>query len=207
MADVETLEADKIFDNDIEMALDEFCSLNDIPDMKKESQAVWNSALYHIRKRVFPTTKILKSKDFYTVGENLNTNFNAYNHDLLLKILDIYIYELCMKYDKEVSIIGFATMTGINQDTIHDWGKDNNKLSSSCCEIYKKLSRFREESLSNKIVSGKVNPVGPLAALNRHYGWNLPGVSKEQASRSALNASQLPKLGQYEPLQLNGDDE
>lgn len=207
MAETETLEPDKIFDNDIEIALDEFCQINGILDMKKESQAVWNSALRHIYKRVFRDKSTLKSKAIRPNGEYIPTNFNAYNYALVLEIVDIYIYDLCMKYDKEVSIIGFSTMTGIENQLIHEWGNGNTKLSTLSLDIYKKLSQFREESLSNKIVSGKVNPVGPLAALNRHYGWNLPGVSKEHTTKSALNASQLPKLGNdtQQPLQLSGD--
>ena len=68
------------------------------------------------------------------------------------------------------------------------------KLSSRSFGIYKKLSQFREESLSNKLVTGKQNPVGILGVLNRHYQWNMPGVSREQANKHALTAAELPKL-------------
>jgi hypothetical protein len=54
---------------------------------------------------------------------------------------------------------------------------------------------MREESLSNKLADGNKNPVGILAILNRHYQWNLPGVSKESAKTGALSAAELPKLG------------
>ena len=60
--------------------------------------------------------------------------------------------------------------------------------------MYKKLSQFREESLSNKLVTGKQNPVGILGVLNRHYQWNMPGVSREQANKRALTDAELPKL-------------
>ena len=53
----------------------------------------------------------------------------------------------------------------------------------------------REESLSNKLADGKQNPVGVIAILNKHYGWNMPGVSREAAKPQALPASELPKLG------------
>ena len=55
---------------------------------------------------------------------------------------------------------------------------------------------MREQSLSNKLADGKQNPVGILAILNRHYAWNLPGVSKENAKQGALSAAELPKLGE-----------
>lgn len=183
----------EVFENDIQMYLTMFCEENGIEDMKKESQSVWNSALYYIYKHVFKNG-CLKDSNNISGNSPILSNYNRYNYNLCMDVLDIYIYELCLKYDKEVSIIGYCTLTGINQDTIHDWGKDNNKLSSKGCEIYKKLNEFREESLSNKLVTGKQNPVGILGVLNRHYQWNMPGVSREQASRGALTAAELPKL-------------
>jgi hypothetical protein len=33
-----------------------------------------------------------------------------------------------------------------------------------------------------------------LGVLNRHYAWNLPGVSREQANKNTLSAAELPKL-------------
>ena len=102
---------------------------------------------------------------------------------------------MCLKYDKEVSIIGFSSLTGIDESIIYDWGKESGSLSSN---IYKKLHDFREESLSNKLATGNKNPVGILAILNRHYSWNLPGVSKETDRKQALGVEQLPKLSQIE---------
>lgn len=185
----------EIYENDIQMYLKMFCEENDINYLKKESQAVWNSCLHYIHKRVFKGTDKLKSKRlFNNINNNIQSNCNMYDYEMLLKILDIYAYDMCMCYDKEISIIGFSILTGINQDTIHDWGKDVNKLSSLGCDIYKKLRDLREESLSNKLVTGKQNPVGVLGVLNRHYQWNMPGVSREQANKSVLTAAELPKL-------------
>ena len=62
-------------------------------------------------------------------------------------------------------------------------------------EIYKKLIAFREESLSSKLATGNKNPVGILAILNRHYQWNMPGVTRETSKRQSLGAAELPKLG------------
>lgn len=52
----------------------------------------------------------------------------------------------------------------------------------------------------NKLVTGKQNPVGVLGVLNRHYAWNLPGVSKERTSERSLTASELPKLGEIKQI-------
>ena len=114
---------------------------------------------------------------------------------MVLKVLDIYIFDMCMRYDKEVSIIGFSTLTGIDESIIYDWGNgESGKLSTLSSKIYKKLSQFREESLSNKLVTGNKNPVGVIAVLNRQYGWASPYTSDSNRQKTALTAAELPKL-------------
>ena len=184
----------EVFENDIQMYLTMFCEENGIEDMKKESQSVWNSALYYIYKHVFKNG-CLKDSNNISGNSPILSNYNRYNYNLCMDVLDIYIYELCLKYDKEVSIIGYCTLTGINQDTIHDWGNEINKLSTAGCEIYKKLTAEREESLGAKLVSLK-HPTAIAILLNKHFGYNLPGVSKEQTSKRTLSAAELPKLGE-----------
>jgi hypothetical protein len=66
-------------------------------------------------------------------------------------------------------------------DTINDWGfKRTVNQTSDAYQIYKILAQMREESLSDKLVSGKATPVGILGILNHHYGWSQPGVSREE---------------------------
>lgn len=174
----------------------QFCMDNDIDDMRTASQSVWNSCLRYIYKHQFKNSNVLKSQELQQTDNMITrSNNNAYNYNAVRELLDIYIYDLCMKYDKEVSIIGFSTLTGIEHSTIYNWGNDVNvKLSNSRMDIYKKLNEFREESLSNKLATGNKNPVGILAILNRHYSWNLPGVSRESAPKQALTAADLPRL-------------
>ena len=187
----------EVFEDDIQLYLKMFCEEQKIKDIKRESQAVWNSALRYIYRHVFKDTDRLKSHTNISVNNNtIPSTFNAYDYRKVLDVLDIYIFDMCMRYDKEVSIIGFSTLTGIDQSVIYDWGNNSNKLSETSSEIYKKLNQFREESLSDKLATGNKNPVGILAILNRHYQWNLPGVSKEQSSRQALTADKLPDLTQ-----------
>ena len=186
----------EVFENDIQMYLTMFCEENGIEDMKKESQSVWNGALRYIRRHVFNNKDLLKEpNNIYNTNNIIASNYNMYNYELVNNICDIYI-DLCFINDKEVSIIGFSNLTGIDNETINVWGNNDSKLSSRSFGIYKKLNEFREESLSNKLVTGKQNPVGILGVLNRHYQWNLPGVSREQASRGALTAAELPKLSE-----------
>ena len=56
MSDIE------IYENDLLFYLNEFCEVNKIEDIKKESQSVWNSALYYIQKKLFDSN-YFKSKD------------------------------------------------------------------------------------------------------------------------------------------------
>lgn len=185
-----------VFENDLDKYLHLFCSENDIDDMKKESQSVWNSCLRYIYKNVFKGKDLLKDKTLYNINNNciMNSTYNSYNYDVVLNLLDIYVYDMCLKYDKEVSILGFSTLSGIDDSTIYNWGNNkgnSDKLSAKGFDIYKKLNQYREESLSNKLATGNKNPVGILAILNRHYQWNLPGVSKQAASKSNLTLEDM----------------
>lgn len=183
-----------IYENDLLFYLTEFCEINAIEDIKKESQSVWNSALYYIQKKLFDSN-YFKSKDNYSTNNKVfkESNYNSYNFELVMYVLDIYIYDMCMKYDKEVSILGFSSLTGIPDSTIYDWGK--NTLSSTASEILEKLRKYQEESLSNKLVTGAKNPVGVIAILNRRYGWASPYTSDSRQQARALSANELPQLG------------
>ena len=184
----------EVFENDMAMYLKMFCEEQGIEDMKKESQAVWNAALMYIHKHVFNDNSVLKSNNNIINNNSImNSNYNAYDYDVVNGVCDYYIY-VCMLYDKEVSAIGFSLLTGIDRYTIATWRDEGTKLSSKSSDIGKKIADFREESLSNKLATASRNPVGVLAILNRHYAWNLPGVSREKANASALPDSELPKL-------------
>lgn len=189
----ETAETPEVFQNDIEFYLTQFCQEHNIEDMTKEPQSRWNAALMYINKYVFSDKSILKlNKNINKNNTNciMDNNFNMYDYDKVEYILYIYYY-LCAVYDKECSIIGFSLLTGINRDTIYDWGTKDRKLSTKSCDIAEKLRIFREESLSNKLATGNKNPVGILAILNRHFAWNLPGVSRENTNKTALTAAEI----------------
>ena len=199
----------EVFENDIQLYLTMFCEENDIESMKNESQSVWNSCLRYIYKHVFKGTDKLKHKDIILHDNTyVPSNYNMYDYNIVLDIVDIYIHDMCMKYNKEVSIIGFSVLTGIDESIIYDWGNNVNKLSNTSSKIYQKLRAYREESLSNKLVDGKQNPVGVLGVLNRHYQWNMPGVSRETSKKQTLTAADLPQLGSknIQIAQIPSDD-
>jgi hypothetical protein len=190
-------ESAEVFENDIELYLNCFIEDNNINDLKKEPQGVWNAALIYINKHVFKNKDILKdSTNIPNYNNTMTSNYNRYNYSLLDNICDIYIY-LCYLYDKEVSIMGFSKLTGINYSVIQEWGHNYNnsvKLSRLSIEIYKKLIKENEESLSALLVTGKRNAVGLLGALNKRHGWNLPGVSKEKPVVTSISVEQMQAL-------------
>lgn len=195
----------EVFENDVDLYLKLFCEEQNIEDLKAESQSVWNAALMYVKRHVFSTSDILKSSNNIINNNSImDSNYNQYNYDLVDSVCDYYIY-LCMRYDKEVSAIGFSLLTGIGRYTIATWRDGRNKLSTKSLDIAKKIYDYREESLSNKLVTGKQNPVGVLGVLNRHYAWNLPGVSKERTSERALTAAELPKLGEVKQIESEKD--
>lgn len=197
MEKVENTETSQVYENDMELYLSQFCKEKKIEDIRQESQSVWNAALMYIKRHAFNNSDCLKSKEMHNIDGFMGgySNYNAYDYKLINHICDYYIY-MCMMYDKEVSAIGFSLLTGIDRYTIATWRDEGTKSSPLSSDIGKKISDFREESLSAKLATAKRNPVGILAILNRHYGWNLPGVSREQQNRKqALTASDLPQLG------------
>ena len=101
----------EVFENDIELYLQEFAERDGIEDYKQVGQSVWNAALRYIYSHVFkPNPDILKSHTNISVSDNIiPSNYNAYNYDLVNEVCDYYIYNMCMRYNKEVSILGFTT--------------------------------------------------------------------------------------------------
>lgn len=191
----------EIYDNEIMAQLNIFCEENGIEDMKKESQAVWNSALYFIYKHVFKGGVLKSTVNYNLTGNKIPSTCNSYDYDKCMQVLDIYIYDLCMRYDKEVSVIGYTTLTGIPESIIYDW-KNGNKLSQTASEIYQKLAKYREESLSDKLVTGNKNPVGVIAVLNRQFGWASPYTADSNRQKQVQTADQLPDLTAQKSLEL-----
>ena len=189
-----------IYENDIDRYIKLFCEEQEIENLRNMSQSVWNACLMFVQRHVFPDRSVLKQKEnIYTVNNITPSNCNAYNYNLLNNICDYYIY-ITYLYDKECSIRGFSKLVNIHYSVFEEWGNnytDSNRPGSASLDIYKKLSSEREQSLVAKLVSMK-HPTAMAIILNKDYGYNLPGVSKETDRKQALGVEQLPKMSQIE---------
>jgi len=160
----------EVYQNQIDIYLKMFCEENEIENMKKESQSVWNAALMYIQHHVFNTG----------IPGRMRCGNRYDDADVLMAICEYYIF-LCYLHDKEVSLRGFCKLTGINEDTLFTWKtKEYRGSSTKHSELYKKLNLEREESLSSKLATANKNPIGTLAILNHWYGWNMQPVVQER---------------------------
>lgn len=180
----------EVYNNRIEESIANYCIDHDLnpKELYTIDQSRWNSVLLYVYKQVFKPNKETDNK-VYRYNEKSNIDYS--NKELLNEICDIYI-NLCYEYSKEVSIMGFSKLTGISLDTIYEWLNSGDSARGSS-EVAKRLSREREESLSDKLASGKGNPVGILGILNRHYGWNM-GQPRGQDTRQ--KAPDIPRIAE-----------
>lgn len=191
----------EVFENDIDLYFNEFCSKEKIDNMSEAPQSIFYAALIYAYNHTFKGTNRLKLKgklqgynnnNYNNQYSNINnSNCNSYNYEYLNYIADYYIY-MCYKYNKICTISGYCKLTGINETVIYDWANEKRalKLSTSGHDLWEKLSKDYENSGEARLWSGK-NPVGHLAALNRRFGWNLPGVSRETSQRQTLTAEDI----------------
>lgn len=192
----------EIYDDDIDLYLEQFREEQNIDDYREISQNVWNAALMYVQKHVFPDRDMLKTTKLIDNGSCMPSTMGAYDYDKLNAICDRYIY-LCGVYDKLVMPMGFSYLTGISVDIMCAWCSDNRGiLSERNSKIYKKLKLSREDSIASRLGNGNKNPVGLIAMLNHYDNWNMPGVTRELVDRRALTADQLPQLGAKAPDEL-----
>lgn len=178
----------EVYENSITEYLDQYIAEKNIEDMSREPQSKWNACLIYIYKHVFKGNRD-KLRD--------PNNKDNYSDVIVNYICDVYI-ELCYEYDKEVSINGFCFLTGINTDTVYTWGSGEYRSSSGCPDVYKKLIKNNEESLSDKLISGGLNPMKVLPALNRRHNWNMPGTNRQggEQTQSIEQIQQRYKLAE-----------
>ena len=144
-----------------------WCISNDIDDLRKVEQPVYNALCADIGKDIFKTPKILKDNTLRDVGSAALTNNNRYNLHKLAQAIDLYSYFSDL-YNKVFTIWGAAAFCGVRKDTLYD---NMEKLTLLNTDLHQKS----ELSLADSIVAGRRNPTGALAQLNHFYLWASAG--------------------------------
>ena len=183
----------KIYDNDIDVAIDNACQELEIDDLRKEGQRRWKAVLQLVGKQLFSNKKILRSRELkINEGNKIPTNNNRYDYNILNSLCDYYIY-ISNKYNKFVSIEGFSYFTNIPMDSIINW-KDNKdltgELNNLSYQIYEKITHSRLENIKYNALDNP-NVTGTIAVGNWEYQLNMPGVKTEQQPISAKNAEEI----------------
>lgn len=159
---------------------------NDINDIK---QSQWKALLYRLNKIVFnPDNRILKNDNIFNNGLDFNTNHNSYNIDLIMLLIDYFIY-LSNKYNKLVSLNGYCMLFGIDDTTFSYWG--NSEINSKTFKAWKTLNQYRESSMLDRASDSK-NILGLFQVGRRLYNWDSPLQKAERFE--VLTAQELPKL-------------
>lgn len=188
--DMEVLSADdvKIYDNDIEIAIEDACTKMEIKDLRKEGQRTWKAVMRYVGKKVFNDRSILKSRilNIYK-NNNIPTNNNSYDYELINKLCDYYIY-LSDVYVKLISTVAFSYFLNIPTTTIDLW-KDT-EPSTTSFKIWKKLQENREDSLKDKAVDSG-NVMGTFQVGRREYQWDMPGVREERKQIQGRTPEQI----------------
>ncbi len=159
-----------IFENDIDKYITMYCEKCNISDLTKESQNRFTGLLGYLQQKVF------RHYNFYS---NINPKWIDYKK--LFPVLDFYIH-LCDEYDKMVSSYGFSRMIGIDENTLY-FTDYRDRASADGVKILKRLNAERERTLSERLASGKVNPVGVLGCLNHWHGWSGVGNMTENREK------------------------
>ena len=159
-----------IFENDIDKYITMYCEECNISDLTKESQNRFSGLLGYLQRKVF------SKYDFYC-----DNNKSCIDYNKLFPVLDFYT-ALCDKYDKMISTYGFSRMIGIDESTLYITNYRNG-ASALGVKILKRLNAERERTLSERLASGKVNPVGVLGCLNHWHGWSGVGNMTENREK------------------------
>lgn len=115
----------------------------------------------------------------------------------LTELAAVYV-DLCMVYNKSVSVTGFAFFVGLTDAKIfYDWQNGRMRRGAEDNEnlyfLFKKLSSIRKSSLTNKAEDGNGNVVGILAVLNHEYSYATPAENREESAIDSVNIIQ--KIG------------
>lgn len=161
----------ELYKDNIEFLIKEYCEENNIDNLSRADQNIFNGLLMYLKRRYI--------KDNIPLKEIPNL-YNKYNYDKVNELLDYYI-ELCYRNNKLITIRGFSLFSGIDEECIRNMKKPG-------CEtlgIKQKIERNRRESCIG-LLTNKNTFSGGIAILNHYDGWSQPNVTKEVIYKEKL---------------------
>lgn len=171
-----------IFENDINYYLNEYITINNIQDFKKEAQSQFNAACIYINKHCIPRPMLF-----------INNNPAAPNWEAIDNIADHYI-NIALVNNKAITLTAFALLIGFDITAVDKWRLEP---TTARYRIYQKIFSFYERTLTDRLSDGKQNPVGIIATLNHFYNWQTASAAVGTAPvNHALSAESLPKLAE-----------
>lgn len=190
VSDAGQLNIDEIQQN-IQALIDNYLEINDIQDMHKQPQRVFNAMIMYIGNHYFKGTTILKSE----YRKN-----NSYDINKLVQVLDYYVY-LCSYYNKAFTLDGGAYFCGLHNNYLTE---HKEKLTLAGFNPLKKS----EETISASILDNK-QCVGSIAYLNHVFNWqtNTTHTEKKETiviypSLSSNQAQSTPQITTTETKQV-----
>lgn len=112
---------------------------------------------------------------------------------------DQYIYNNCIEYIKGIES-KYTNEEGVVINNSYQWdiSYKRNLFIVKSLDFVKTLKKDNEYSLESRMLDRYTNSMKVLPSLNRWHGWNLPHVTREQAPKKALTASELPDIPQID---------
>lgn len=160
-------EHEKIFDmlkNSVSKAESDFLDLLDNAQ-DPENVAVFHGMILYIYRKCF----MPNSADPLPNSRLKNTMLDINNPDVLKSAWHIY-NDLCMRYNKTISVIQFCSFIGIDYDTLIRYANGLNKTTSqTICQIAKKIFSDAESATYGQAVDG--NRIGAIFALKSKFGY------------------------------------
>ena len=157
-----------------------------IEDMAKARQPRWSACCMYIGQRV--NNKLLRPIERGEGGK-----WKGYKVDVIDALIPLWVY-YCSIYDKAPLKADFGYFAGLSIDWLNENRQDI--LTPERVQVMQKISYIQENGLSSLISDGSRNPTGAIAILNHWHGWTNTSVVVHTSDKQAIQAVNLPKLGQ-----------
>ena len=184
MDNVEKLDHSKVYKDDFELYIDNYCIEHEI-DKKDISPLNWIAILLDINEMLIEPNKV----ELLKVENNIS---GQYDKNKVLHIYNIY-KRLCLEYNQEISQHDFLELTGIDKQTLYNW-RNEHELGSSAFDLHEKIQEDNRTSLEKLMFDRRNNPMKFLPKLNRYHGYNGMNGQKEITKITALTTENLPTL-------------